>query len=83
MDSIIIEVKGGVVQEVRSTNPTIGVTLVDWDNIEQGDLPEEYGVEPLTPSDTLLFLGVEGATKKMGEWFASQGQEMPPPQEPI
>lgn len=81
MDSIIIEVKGGVVQAVRSTDPTIGVTLVDWDSIEQGDLPMEYGVEPLEPSDALLFLGVEGDTQKMAEWFASQGEEMPPPRE--
>lgn len=81
MNAIIIEVRDGVVQEVRSTDPTIGVTLVDWDAIEQGDLPMEYGVESLEPSDALLFLGVEGDTHKMAEWFTSQGENLPPPRE--
>jgi hypothetical protein len=76
--ALVIEVRGGVVQSVRSNHPdALGVTLIDWDNISQGDLPMEYGVEPLEPSDSLLFLGVEGDQEKMAEWFRSQDAVMP------
>jgi hypothetical protein len=33
---IVLDVSGGVVQEVYSTDPSVEVILVDWDNIKQG-----------------------------------------------
>jgi hypothetical protein len=78
MTAVVIEVRGGVVRAVRSNNPdALGVTLIDWDNIAQGDLPMEYGVEPLEPSDSVLLLGVEGDKERMAQWFTSQGAAMP------
>jgi hypothetical protein len=33
---VVIEVNGGVVQEVYSNDPAITVVLVDWDSIRDG-----------------------------------------------
>jgi hypothetical protein len=32
---VLIDVQGGLVQEVFCTDPTIEVTLLDWDNIKE------------------------------------------------
>ena len=51
MNRILIEVRGGVVQEVYAT-PKVEVAIVDWDNVEgarvgmwqsadESDIPEE------------------------------------------
>jgi hypothetical protein len=34
MSTIIVEVSGGVVQEIYSDDPLVDVILIDWDNIE-------------------------------------------------
>lgn len=46
---IVIEVSGGVVQEVYSSDPSVNVVLIDWDNDETGQ-PVEY---PTTPIDQM------------------------------
>ena len=33
---IILDVSGGIVQEAYSTDPSVEVILVDWDNIGEG-----------------------------------------------
>lgn len=41
---VIVEINGGVLAEVYTDNPDlIKVTLVDWDNIEEGDRAVEFG----------------------------------------
>lgn len=76
--AVIVEVRGGTVQSIRSNHPeTLGVTLVDWDHIQGGDRPIEYGVEPLTNSDPALLLGVEGNEAQLADWFESHGTTMP------
>jgi hypothetical protein len=34
--TIVLDVSGGIVQEVYSTDPDVRVILVDWDNIGEG-----------------------------------------------
>lgn len=34
---ILIDVSGGIVQEVFSNSPFIDVVLIDWDNIDTGE----------------------------------------------
>lgn len=41
MKKLVIEVLGGVVQEVYGDDPELAVILVDWDNIE--DNPAKSG----------------------------------------
>ncbi len=41
MDKIIIEVSGGLVQAVYSTNTNITVKLLDWDNIDSSNMTDE------------------------------------------
>jgi hypothetical protein len=43
---IVIEVSGGVVQEVYSDDPSVNVVLIDWDNDETGQ-PVPYPTVPL------------------------------------
>lgn len=72
--SVIIDVKGGVIQQIRCTDPDqVGAILVDWDAIECGDLPMEYGLEPLNGNDSLLFLGMEGDREMLADWLALEG----------
>jgi len=33
---ILIDVQGGLVQEVFSNNPDVEISLIDWDNIKEG-----------------------------------------------
>jgi hypothetical protein len=46
--SMVVVVEGGVVQSIFSNIP-IAVTLVDWDNIKEGDEPTPYRVNVVTP----------------------------------
>lgn len=58
-EQILVDVKGGVVQNIWSTSENIDVTVIDWDNIEGGqgenDLYElgDYGAEIKTEVDIL------------------------------
>ena len=45
---LVIEIEGGVVQEVFSDNQDLKVILVDWDNIKQGDKIEEFPAHSLS-----------------------------------
>lgn len=36
MDEVLIEVKGGIIQNVYAKNLNINVRIIDYDNIEQG-----------------------------------------------
>jgi hypothetical protein len=51
--TVVIEVRGGVVQMVYADLP-LDVVLVDWDNINDGDDAGRYGHDPLAdlPEDT-------------------------------
>ena len=40
---VVIEVKGGVIQEIRS-DTAMDVLVVDYDNITQGDEPSEWDI---------------------------------------
>ncbi|HBD95167.1 MAG TPA: hypothetical protein DC057_13460 [Spirochaetia bacterium] len=56
-EQLLIDVRGGVVQDIYSTSENIDATLIDWDNIEYGqeELFElgDYGVEVVTESEIL------------------------------
>jgi hypothetical protein len=58
---VIVEVSGGVVQEVYSD--TARVILVDWDNIREGDEAGEYPVASLAavPAETASAIEASGA----------------------
>jgi hypothetical protein len=43
---IVIECSGGVVTAVYG-NKNIEITLVDWDDVAEGDLPVDLAVAPL------------------------------------
>lgn len=40
MDTVIIEVKGGVVQVVYSANPDVKIRVLDWDAQEDDQIGE-------------------------------------------
>lgn len=55
MITILIEVRGGVVQEIYSDQNNARVVLVDWDRVETGDsIATRLPLAALTalPSDT-------------------------------
>ena len=56
-EQVLIDVKGGVVQNIWTTCENTDFTLIDWDNIEGGqeDLFElgDYGAEVKTEGDIL------------------------------
>lgn len=55
MRDIVVEVRGGLVVEIYSDLPDVRLTLVDWDNIHEGDAPFCWGeAAPLhqMPDDT-------------------------------
>ena len=52
---ILIDVQGGLVQGVLSTD-NVEVTLIDWDNIKEGCetefiIPDNYGYYPMTEQE--------------------------------
>ena len=56
MRKIVIEVSGGIVQEIYSTekeNDAVAIYVIDWDNINAGQLNllEEYPIEYLTKKE--------------------------------
>ena len=53
MQTIIIEVRGGVVQEVYSNAADLQVVLVDWDNGESPGEKYDGGVVPKRSLDDL------------------------------
>ena len=55
MNTIVIEVSGGVVSAVYANDPDVKIILVDWDNIESGErVPLPYHPDPLSdlPTET-------------------------------
>lgn len=48
MKTIIIEVRGGVVQEVYSNASDLNVVLIDWDGQDTRGIQFEGGTFPLT-----------------------------------
>jgi CO dehydrogenase nickel-insertion accessory protein CooC1 len=53
-EEIVIEVRGGTVVEVYATTANPRVVLIDWDEIANGDLHSQVGVEfPLQPIDQM------------------------------
>lgn len=38
---ILINVSGGVIQEIFTNDPDVEILIYDWDNIEQGDDPSD------------------------------------------
>lgn len=50
---LVIECSGGVVTAVYS-NRDVDITLVDWDDIDEGDQPVDLGALPLVamPAET-------------------------------
>jgi len=46
---IAIFVRGGVVQEVASDTPDVLIKLINFDDIEEGDLPGDW-----QPPDTVI-----------------------------
>ena len=56
-EQVLIDVEGGVVQDIWSTSENTNFTVIDWDNLEGGqtDLYElgEYGAEIKTEGDIL------------------------------
>lgn len=60
MNKIIIEVNGGLVQAIHSTDPEIQILLIDYDNLTDGDqaAPEVVGPDTVFAGGTahLLYL---------------------------
>jgi len=42
---VMIVVRDGIVQDVYSTNTNIEITLIDWDNINGNNDPNQWGYE--------------------------------------
>lgn len=67
MNTILIEVRGGVVQQVYSAGSNVKVLLVDWDNIASGDdiASAHYPTRPLAelPVETRVALSRESAAQ--------------------
>ncbi len=58
MQTVVVEVSGGVVQAVYG-NERLRIVLIDWDDAEAGDeAAREIPIEPLdsAPSETLAAL---------------------------
>ena len=68
MNKLIIEVRGGVAEVTASTVP-IEVLIVDWDNIQQGGLPQELEVVGYSNRD---FNGIEKELREPGRGMAGQ-----------
>jgi hypothetical protein len=58
-EQVLVDVKGGLVQDIWSTSENIGFTVIDWDNIDSGqgvnDLYEmgDYSVAIKTKDEIL------------------------------
>jgi hypothetical protein len=50
MNDVVVEVRGGIVVEIYSDAPDLRLSLVDWDNIRDGDHPFCWG-NPAPMSD--------------------------------
>jgi hypothetical protein len=49
MTDIVVEIRGGVVADVYSRRPGVRVTIVDWDNMEEGNVDTCVAVVRCTP----------------------------------
>jgi hypothetical protein len=57
---IVVEIKGGVLQSVHSSDPTVKVDLLDWDNVKDGDA---------SPTERRRATKLERKTSRMTEVF--------------
>lgn len=65
MSRLIVEVRGGVVQEVYSDDPAVKVFLVDWDT--EGSDPDDEDI-----------VAVEGDLVRIVNFPTTIAEEMPP-----
>ena len=68
MAIVILEIKGGVLQDVRSDNPDVKVILLDYDNLEQDPNETPFlwdhspiGSDPVTDDAMIIAHALHGA----------------------